>query len=85
MTEPSRSVNIEKVKTSIEMIKTYVHDVDTNNVISVLDEILASPSDQELIFKLASSLKALGISQGAVMNYAPYVSVLVSINLFEEE
>jgi len=83
MTEPM-NINLQKIDSSIEMIKTYVEGVDTSPVISALEAIKKDPNDHSLIKRLSDSLQPLGITKGAVLNYAPYVSVLVSVDLFDD-
>ena len=84
MTE-AMNINLEKIESSIEMISTYVEGVDTSQVIKVLEAIKQNPNDHSLIKRLSESLQPLGIAKGAVLNYAPYVSVLVSVDLFDDE
>jgi len=79
------TINLEKIDSSIEMISTYVDGVDVSPVISALEAIKLDPTNHSLIKRLSESLQPLGIAQGAVLNYAPYVSVLVSEDLFDDD
>jgi len=67
------------------MITTYVVGTDTSAVIKALEAIKKDPNDHSLIKALSATLQPLGIAQGAVLNYAPYVSVLVSEDLFDDD
>lgn len=78
-------VDTKKVAISIELIKKYVKGFDVSLVIQVLEELLKTPQDPSLRIKLSDSLQPLGVGQGTVLSYAPYISVLISENLFDDE
>jgi len=77
-------VDIEKIDISIQMLEQYVQDPGIEPVISILKELKQDPGNGSLIEKLTDTFNNLGIVQGAVLTYAPYICVLVSNNLFED-
>ena len=77
-------VDAEKIGISIELIKQYINDSSVDPVIVLLESLQQDPSNEALRKQLAKTLKGLGIIQGAVLTYAPYVAILVSIDLFED-
>jgi len=83
MPDISYNVDVKKVSVSIDMIKRYVDAVDTSGVIAVLEEMIKTPEDDSLKVKLMDSLQPLGIYQGTVLSYAPYVAVLLMNNMDE--
>ena len=75
-------VNIERIAESIQMLEQYVQDPSIKPVISILEELKQDSDNQSLLKKLAVTLNDIGIVQGAVLTYAPYVSILVSDDCF---
>ncbi len=77
-------VDAAKIDVSIKMITTYVKDVDVSMVIGVLEMMKKNPDDVSLIDHLSDALQLLGVAQGAVLTYAPYLAVLVSDDSFKD-
>jgi len=77
--------NIDPVKldTSIELLKQYVKDSSIEPLISALEALKKDPDNESLFGELSDAFAALGIVQGAVLTYAPYVSSLLSNDLFD--
>ena len=84
MENTARVVDIEQIDISIQMLEKYVQDDSIKPVISILNELKQNSDDESLLKKLAETLKSLGIIQGAVLTYAPYVGILVSNDLFDD-
>lgn len=84
MTNVARNIDVEKVNISIELLKQYVKDTSIDPLISVLEELKQEPNNESHLSKLSDTFKELGIIQGAVLTYAPYLSILLSGNLFED-
>jgi hypothetical protein len=84
MENTARIVDIEQIDISIQMLEKYVQDDSIKPIISILNELKKNSDDESLLKKLAETLKSLGIIQGAVLTYAPYVGILVSNNLFDD-
>ena len=83
MTKIIENVEIAKIKASIEGLKAFVQDESIDPLISVLEELKEDPNNESLLLQLSDTFKALGIIQGAVITYAPYISLLLSYDLFE--
>jgi hypothetical protein len=77
----TKDVEISKVVASIKMIKLYVTGVDTTALIEALEAIKENPEDRSLLVKAADSLEPLGIGQGEVLSYAPYLTDLLADEL----
>ena len=84
MENTARVVDIEQIDISIQMLEKYVQDDSIKPIISILNELKKNSDDESLLKKLAETLKNLGIIQGAVLTYAPYVGILVSNDLFDD-
>ena len=83
MTKITGNVDIGKINASIEALKKYVNDASIEPLISLLEALEQDPNNESLLLQLSDTFKALGIIQGAVLTYAPYISLLLSYDLFE--
>lgn len=83
MTKLIGNVEIEKINASIEGLKAFVKDESIDPLISLLEALKEDPNNESLLLELSDTFKALGIIQGAVITYAPYISLLLSYDLFE--
>ncbi len=78
-------INIFKIEESIDSLTTYVKEPGVESVIAVLEAIKETPEDVTLLKQLSDSMTPLGVWKGAVLNYAPYVAILMSRDLFEDD
>ena len=85
MTTFSGSIDVERIEESIQMLKTYVNDPSIAPVYVLLDALKNDPQDGTLVDQLAETLNSIGIVQGAVLTYAPYVAILVSGATFSDD
>lgn len=83
MTKINENVDVAKVNASIEALKQFVEDTSIEPLISLLESIKQDPNNESLLLEFSDTFKALGIIQGAVLTYAPYVGFLLSYDLFE--
>lgn len=83
MTNTTINVDSVKVEKSIELLKAYAEDGSIDPLLSALEALKQEPNNELLLSKLSDTFKALGITQGAVLTYAPYISQLLSGDLFE--
>lgn len=83
MAKISENVDTGKIAASLEGLKAFVKDESIEPLISVLEALKQDPNNETLLLQLSDTFKALGIIQGAVITYAPYISLLLSYDLFE--
>ena len=69
--------------TTIELLREYVKDPSIEPLISALDALKNDPTNELLFAEFADAFEALGIVQGAILTYAPYISSLLSNDLFD--
>ena len=81
----TRKVDVEKIETSIQLLNEHVNDEIFKPVILVLEELKNDPDNASLVVKLVDTLDTIGVMKGAVLTYAPYVAILISYDLFEDD
>lgn len=85
MNNITQDVNVEKIDISIKLLKQYIEDSSIEPLISALEALKQEPNNESLITQLSETFASLGILQGAVLTYAPYISTLASGDLFEDD
>jgi hypothetical protein len=83
MTKITKNVEPAKIDASVEALKKFVKDASIDPLIFILEALKQDPNNESLLLQLSDTFKALGIIQGAVITYAPYISLLLSYDLFE--
>ena len=71
-------VNTERLGEDITMLKTYLDEDDIKPLLDSLETLKAEPEDEAAYQKMLDAFNALGIEQGAVLTYAPYIKALLS-------
>ena len=84
MSSPSPLVDLHRVETSIKMLKQYLAEEDIAPLIDVLEALAAEPRNEALLGQLSDVFDGLGVLQGAVLTYAPYVSIVLAGDLFDD-
>ena len=73
--------NVERLDDDIGMLKTYLDEKDIKLLLDSLETLKAEPEDEAAFQKVLDAFNDLGIIQGAVLTYAPYLKVLLSQSL----
>ena len=84
MSSPCPLVDLYRIETSIAMLKQYLAEEDIAPLIEVLESIAAEPRNEALLGQLSDVFNALGLLQGAVLTYAPYISIVLAGDRFDE-
>ena len=71
-------VNPDRLANDIAMLKTYLKQDDIKPLLDALDTLKAQPDNEAVFETMRDAFNALGINQGAVLTYAPYLKVLLS-------
>jgi len=79
----ARIINTVEIDTSIKSLKKYVTDIDIEPIISILETIKREPTQLAHLTQLSEILDTFGVRKGAVFTYAPYITFLLTENLFE--
>ena len=87
MNDFSRTAHPKRIEASIEMLNAYLGRGGTGAeiapLIRVLEAMAADPGNEALLVKLSEVFGSLGITQGAVLTYAPYLSIILPHDLLE--
>jgi len=71
------TVNVERLDGNITMLKTYLDEKDISHFLSALEGLKEEPESEVAMLKVINVFNELGIMQGAVLNYATYLKVLI--------
>ncbi len=77
-----KTINVEGVENAISMLETYVNNEDIQPLITALESLKLAPEDHSKLVEVATVFNELGSSQGAVLTYAPYISIMLSDDPF---
>ncbi|MDR9436153.1 MAG: hypothetical protein RI563_04710 [Thiohalophilus sp.] len=72
-----QSINPAKLENAIQMLEQYVDDEDIKPLLSALKALKDDPQNESYMEQVVKAFNELGIVQGAVLTYAPYISVLL--------
>lgn len=73
-----RPVNADRLADDIEMLSAYLNKDDLKPLLDALEVLRAEPESEKAFQKMLATFDELGINQGAVLTYAPYLKVLLS-------
>ncbi len=84
MTTPRKEIKINaaRIGASIEQLQQHLGADDIAALLAVLEAMKRDPQDSALMEQLSSAFNGLGIIQGAVLTYAPYLAVILSDDPF---
>ena len=75
-------VNAERLASDIIMLKTYLDENDIKPLLDSLETLKVEPQNEAAFRETVDAFNDLGINQGAVLTYAPYLSVLLSQSIW---
>lgn len=84
MTTPQRRIDAAGIGSSIEQLHEHFGKDDVAPLVAVLEAMKRNPQDSALIDQLSEAFDGLGIMQGAVLTYAPYLAVILSDSCFDD-
>lgn len=73
-----KPVNAERLASDIAMLKSYLNEGDIRPLLESIEALRAEPDSEAAFRKMQDAFNELGIIQGAVLTYAPYLKVLLS-------
>jgi len=78
----AKSISVEGLENAINMLQTYVNNEEVQPMIAALLALKQAPQDHSKLVELATEFNQLGSSQGAVLTYAPYITIMLSDDPF---
>ena len=82
MANNSPEIDPVRLNEAIQMLNTYINDNCIKPLISTLEALEKDPANQSLLAQVSDALNSLGVMKGAVVNYAPYVWIMLSEDPF---
>lgn len=77
------NVHIDRLDETIEMLEKYLDAGDIGELLEALKGLRAEPQSETRMKQLISVFHDLGARQGAVLTYAPYISILLADDPFK--
>jgi len=78
-----KPVSVANVDSAIEMLKLHLDAEEIKPLLTTLEALKEDPENESCFDQLVKAFDDLGPRQGAVLTYAPYVSILLSDDPFE--
>ncbi len=82
ITNVRRDVDVERLDVAIRMLERYLDSEDAKPLISALGALKEDPQNESHLLGVVDAFNALGSTQGAVLTYAPYLSILLADDAF---
>jgi hypothetical protein len=79
----ARPVRVDSIEESIQMLRRHLDGDEIEVLLTALEALKAEPENKSCFDQLVKAFDDLGPRQGAVLTYAPYVSILLSDDPFE--
>ncbi len=85
MSHITQDINVEKIEISIQLLKQHIEDSNIEPLTAALEALKQEPDNESHLTQLSETFTSIGILQGAVLTDAPYISTLVSGDLFQDD
>jgi hypothetical protein len=79
-----QNVNVARIGETIELLERYLVSDDIKPLLSALEALKLEPQNESYFAQMERAFNDLGIMQGAVLTYAPYLSVLLADDPFAD-
>jgi len=76
-------INVEGIEDAIKMLSAQVDNEQIGSFLEALKGLKEDPMDESRMSRVVTEFASLGSAQGAVLTYAPYISVLLSDDPFK--
>lgn len=83
LSELMSNVHIDRLDETIGMLEQYMNSSDIEALLDALKGLRAEPESEARMQQLISVFHDLGPTQGAVLTYAPYISILLADDPFK--
>lgn len=72
-----------RIESDVQMLNTYLAGADPVPLIAAMEVLARPPRDPALRAGVEAAFSGLGIQQGAVLTYAPYLAEMFAGDLFD--
>jgi len=80
----SKNINANRIEESIQQLEMFIVAEEIKPLLSALEALKMDPQNDECFSQMEQAFNNLGIAQGAVLTYAPYISVLIADDPFDD-
>ncbi|MES9868115.1 MAG: hypothetical protein ABW090_12545 [Sedimenticola sp.] len=80
-----RHINVEKIDDALNMLETHLEHEQVEPLVSALQALKEEPESKQRLEQVLHAFNELGPNQGAVLTYAPYVSILLYDDPFSNQ
>ena len=84
MSDSIKAVDPQSIENSIQMLKQHLGEEEITPLLAVLEALVEDPQNETLVKQLSDVFGGLGILQGAVLTYAPFIAIVLSDNPFND-
>ena len=85
MTDVPRVISVSRLDIDIQMLEEYVSEAEVKPLLTAMTALAQDPKNDALYEQMKQAYDALGIAQGAVLTYAPYLKIMFSDELIWDE
>ena len=82
MKNKGQPVRVADIDIALRMLRTYMGTQEINPLLSALETLKTDSQNETYQAQVIDAFNDLGIMQGAVLTYAPYLNIFVSDNPF---
>jgi len=75
-------VKVADIDIALNMLKTYLDTQEISALLSALETLKTEPQNEAYQIEVINVFNDLGVLQGAVLTYAPYLNIFVSDDPF---
>jgi hypothetical protein len=80
---PPKEIDVAGIEASIEQLQEHFGKDEVAPLVAVLEAMKRNPQDSALMDQLSEAFNGLGIMQGAVLAYVPYLAVILAGATFD--
>jgi len=84
MMDLPQKIDTVRIDESIALLKQFVNDASIEPLLAALEAVKNDPDNVSHIDALDKAFSTLGIVQGTVLTFAPYVGLLLTSDIFGE-
>jgi len=85
MKNATNNITVARIDEAIQMLNTYVKEASVKPFITALEALKQEPDNESLLVQLSDAFQNLGITQGAVLTYAPSIYDLIADDPFGDK